>query len=196
MKYDIYKRLEAVDKLKARTSDKRHLTIINNFLRHATLEVCGYWEGILIPEMVVEHPVYNFHSPEGHVVYDGMDAVRRMYVGFVEEGSTVMFHTNAHVAVSDDGIFFEYVNNRYFKGAALIKQGVQVDDPAGDYMSSHTNGMFWPYDERCRMIGENVYRGNDRRIRRIPADEVITQEDCRKHLLPLIPPLEACSLPA
>ncbi|WP_326543661.1 hypothetical protein [Pseudorhodoferax sp.] len=195
MKLDIYKRLHAVDRLLERTTDKRHRTIVNNFLRHATLEVCGLWEGILIPEMTVEHPVYRFHTPEGFTLYDGMDAVRRMYIGFVEEGSTVMYHTDAHVAVTDEGMFFEYVNNRYFKGAALLRQGIDVDDPKADYMSSHTNAMFWPYDERCRMIGEHVYRGNDRKIRRLDPSEVITQEDCRTHLLPRAPRLEDCYLP-
>lgn len=197
MKLDIHKRLHAVDQLLERTTDHRHRTIIKNFLRHATLEVCGLWEGILIPEMTVEHPIYRFHTEHGLQIYDGMDAVRRMYIGFVEEGSTVMYHTDAKVAVCDQGLFFEYVNNRFYKGAVLAKQpGAGTDiDPDGDYLSSNTNAMFWPYDERCRMIGEHVYRDRDRRIRRIDPSEVITQEECRQHLLPRAPALEECYLP-
>jgi len=195
MKLDIHHRLAYVDRLLERSSDRRHRTIINNFIRHATLEVCGLWEGILIPEMTVEHPVYRFHTDKGHTLYDGMDAVRRMYISFVEEGSTVMYHTDGHAAVTDEGLFFEYVNNRYYKGAALLALGEQVPDPEADYLVSHTNSMFWPYDERCRMIGEHVYRGRDRTLRQIPASEVITVEDCRRHLLPRIPPLEECFLP-
>ena len=52
-----------------------------------------------------------------------------------------------------------------------------------------TQAMYWPYDDEARVIEERVYRGNDRRIRRCKPEEVITSQECRDKLLPLLRPV-------
>jgi len=64
MKFDITTRLKVVERLIDRTTNPRHRAILLNYDRHSTLEVCGYYEEILGPDMTVEHPHYVFHSPQ------------------------------------------------------------------------------------------------------------------------------------
>jgi hypothetical protein len=105
MKFDILQRAPALDALIAKTSDRRHLAILENYRRHAILEVCGLWEGILEPDMIVPHPVYRFHTPKGTRIIDGMDAVRAEYQTYANQNTTVIYHTEEHVAVNDDGLY-------------------------------------------------------------------------------------------
>ena len=64
MKFDITTRLKVVERLIDRTTNPRHRAILLNYHRRSTLEVCGYYEEILGPDMTVEHPHYVFHSPQ------------------------------------------------------------------------------------------------------------------------------------
>jgi hypothetical protein len=189
MKFDITQRAPALDALIAKTTDRRHLAILENYRRHAILEVCGLYEGILAPDMIVPHPVYRFHAPKGTRIIEGLDAIRGEYESYVEQNTTVIYHTEEHVAVSDEGFFTEFVSHRFWPGKVLAAQGDSIDDPDAMYMVMLTQAMFWPYDDKARVIEERVYRGNDRKVRRCNPDEVITMADCRKHLLPLLRPV-------
>lgn len=189
MKFDITQRLPGVDRAIARTSNKRHLAILENFRRHSILEVCGLWEGILAPDMMVPHPVYRFHSPKETRIIDGMEAVRAEYQSYLNQRSTVIYHTDEYVAPCDEGLFAEYVAHRFYPGEVLAKMGDAIDDPSATYLVSLTQAMFWPFDEQARVIEERVYRGNDRKVRRCDPDEVITVEECREKLVPLLRPV-------
>ena len=186
MKFDITKRLPGVDREIARTTNRRHLAILENFRRHSILEVCGMWEGILEPDMIVPEPIYRFHSPKETRVIEGMEAVRKEYVSYVADKTTVIYHTNETIAANDDGLFTEYVSHRFFPGEYLKRLGDSIDDPAATYLVSLTQAMFWPYDDQARVIEERVYRGNDRKLRRCDPSEVITMQECREKLLPLL----------
>lgn len=189
MKFDITKRLPEVDVALARTDNPRHIAILKNYVRHANLEVCGLWEGIVAPEMMVEHPVYVFHSPQGIRVLDGMQAVRDEYASYEKLGNTVIYHTDGEIFVDDGGFMTEYVSNRFWPGELLQALGDDIDDPQATYLVSMTQAMYWPYDERARVVAERVYRGSDRVIRKCEPDEVITMEECREKLLPSLPPV-------
>lgn len=186
-KIDITQRMKVVDDLIAKTTNRRHWAILNNYKRHADLEVCGMWEGILEPDMMVEHPVYKFHSPLGMRVLDGMEAVRAEYIKYTKEASSVMYHSDERITVDDSGFYTEYVTHRFYRGETLMEQGVTVDDAAAVYLSSNSQMMYWPYDNDARCAGERVYRGADRVIRKAHPDEVITIDECRDKLLPGLP---------
>jgi hypothetical protein len=55
LKFDLTRRWKlSIDRL----MNPRSKAILENYRRHANLEVCGLYEQILTPEMTVEHPVY------------------------------------------------------------------------------------------------------------------------------------------
>jgi hypothetical protein len=188
-KFDILNRAPAMEAEIARTTNKLHLRILENYRRHAILEVCGMYQDILVPEMIVPNPVYRFHTPKGTRVIEGMADVRAEYQQYEREGTTVIYHTQEHCAVNDDGLYTEYVSHRFFPGKILAAMGDSIDDPDAIYMATLTQSMFWPYDSEARLVEERVYRGNDRKIRRCDPDEVITVQECRDKLLPLLRPL-------
>ncbi|MGE4239994.1 hypothetical protein [Ramlibacter sp.] len=189
MKFDILQRAPAMEAAIARTTNKRHLAILENYRRHAILEVCGLYEGILAPDMIVPNPVYRFHTPKGTRVIEGMEAVRAEYQSYVDQNTTVIYHTQEHCAVDDDGLYTEYVSHRFFPGKVLLAMGDSIDDPDATYMATLTQSMFWPYDEEARLVEERVYRGNDRKLHRCEPDEVITMQECRDKLMPLLRPV-------
>lgn len=190
MKFDITKRLAEVDEAMARIDNPRHLAILNNYVRHANLEVTGLWHGIVAPDMMVPHPIYRFHSPAGLRVIEGMEAVQKEYASYADEGSSVIFHTEGHIAVKDDGFLTEYVGHRFWPGSVLQRNGEKdIDDPKATYLVSNTQAMWWPYDEMGRVREERVYRGADRTIRKCDPAEVISVEEAREKLLPLTPPV-------
>lgn len=189
MKFDITQRAPSLEALIAKTTNKRHLAILENYRRHAILEVCGMYEGILAPDMIVPHPVYRFHTPKGTRIIDGMEAVRAEYETYESQNTTVIYHTQEHTAVNDDGLYTEYVSHRFWPGEILAAQGDDVSDPDAMYMVTLTQAMYWPYDDDARLIEERVYRGNDRKVVRCAPDEVITVQECREKLLPLLRPV-------
>jgi hypothetical protein len=189
VKFDITQRAPSLEALIAKTTNKRHLAILENYRRHAILEVCGMYEGILAPDMIVPHPVYRFHTPKGTRIIDGMEAVRAEYETYESQNTTVIYHTQEHTAVNDDGLYTEYVSHRFWPGEILAAQGDDVSDPDAMYMVTLTQAMYWPYDDDARLIEERVYRGNDRKVVRCAPDEVITVQECREKLLPLLRPV-------
>ena len=68
MKYDIRQLTLAADTLLKTTTEPLHRKILNNYRRHAMLEVSGRYEEIFAPDMTVEEPFYRVHTPEGQVV--------------------------------------------------------------------------------------------------------------------------------
>jgi hypothetical protein len=187
MKFDITKRLPEVDAALSRTDNPRHIAILKNYIRHANLEVSGLWSGILAENMMVENPVYVFHSYLGVRRLEGMDAVREEYKSYENLGNTVIYHSDGHIMVDDFGFMTEYVSHRFWPGSLLRSQGDDIDDPNAIYLVEHTQMMVWPYDDRARVIGERVYRGGDRKIRKCEPSEIITMQECRDKLIPTLP---------
>lgn len=191
MKFDITKRLPEVDEALARTDNPRHIAILKNYIRHANLEVSGLWEGIVAPNMMVENPLYIFHSPQGLRIIEGMEAVRAEYSSYEKLGNTVIYHTDGHIMVNDHGFMTEYISHRFWPGKLLRELGDDIDDPDATYLVSLSQMMHWPYDEHARVIGERVYRGSDREIRKCEPQEIITMEECREKLIPVLPPVHS-----
>jgi hypothetical protein len=67
--------------------------------------------------------------------------------------------------------------------------GDDVDDPEATYMVTLTQMMCWLYDDQARLIEERVYRGRDRNIARCRPEDVVSSEECRAKLMPLLPPV-------
>jgi hypothetical protein len=189
MKIDITKRLPEVDAAIAKTDNPRHLAILKNYTRHAILEVCGLYEDIVAPDMIVPHPIYRFHEPNGFRILDGMAAVKAEYQSYAEVNNTVMYHTDGVIVVHDQGFLTEYTSNRFWPGKLLRDLGDEIDDPEATYLVTMSQAMAWPYDDQARLIEERVYRGRDRKIRKCVPEEIVTVQECRERLLPIMPPV-------
>jgi hypothetical protein len=190
-KKDIAVTISAADRLLETTENPLHRRILENYRRHAILEICGEWERIFAPEMSVEHPVYYFNiAGMDGVVADGADAVKEVYRTLAETQTCVMLVEDEQLWVDDWGFASNSMFVTYQRGHDLIEKGLAVDDPDGYYCEYQHFAMIWPYDERGRMKGEHVYENKAlHRIERIAEEDFITVADARARLLPLLRPL-------
>jgi hypothetical protein len=75
-------------------------------------------------------------------------------------------------------------------GSALLTMGVDADANAM-YLAGSGIVTVWPYDARCRLIGEDVweYDASERQFIKLEPADVLTTEQAGELLGPLIKPL-------
>ncbi|MEV0084466.1 hypothetical protein [Saccharopolyspora sp. NPDC050642] len=90
-----------------------------------------------------------------------MAEVKAFYQSLVEANAVVMWVNNQDISVNDTGFsgeleFFEFVPEAMLGGETVFGS-VQSGVPGEVYPLKRTLAFHWPYDERCRLIGEHVY---------------------------------------
>jgi len=190
-KLDITQTMAAADKLLSQLDNPRHRRIISNYRRHALAEISGNWELIFDPEMTVEDPVYDqiLARVDEPLRFRG-EQVREHYKKVADLGRNVLVFTEENIAVGDHGFGHEACWTGYFQGRdlrALFGQEALEED--GWYARNVRAVLFWPFDERCRMIGERG-REIESEIVSIPEEDVVTGEEAKRLLTPMINELE------
>jgi hypothetical protein len=188
-KLDIAKTVQAQDRLLEVLENPLHRQIIENQRRHVLLEILLRWEEILSPEMTVEEPVYILNVVGDGGYLRGRKAVGDFYHSWSLTGQNVVVVENEEMLVGDRGLAKEGFMNQYFRGDSLQKLGFDIDDQDGWYIRKSRMLSFWPYDERARMIGEHSTSIGSPELIKIPADEVIFQDEVDRKLTPLLRPL-------
>jgi len=138
-------------KLLDQTTNPLHRAMLLNFWRHVHLEGSGQFDRIVAPDMMIDHPVYWGANP---AVIDGKEGVLAFYNSV---GEAVLWNSDDRLAVADWGICDELTFHQLASGSDLRALGYDVDDPAGLYHVSSRQAFIWPYDERARLAGENLY---------------------------------------
>ncbi len=187
-KFDIRKNVQEHDRLLAILENPRHRRIIENYRRHALLEVMGYWEKIFEPDMTVEVPIYKFNymGINGDIV--GED-VRKFYKEFAESGRSAIVVTDETIVVGDEGFGTKAYQTQFFTGETIRELGFEAEDPKAWYSFKQLIISFWPYDRKCRMIGEWGSSVGQPEIERVDEADVISVQDARVALEPLLRPL-------
>jgi hypothetical protein len=184
-KLDITMLTRAADGLLEHVENPRHRRLLENYRRHALLEVTGRWEQIFVPDMTVAHPVYYLNINRTSVTLDGYEEVIAFYRTLTDTQSNVIVLEHEQLAVADWGLASEAMFNSYVRGH-VIPDG----DPDLHYVVRQRIAMHWPYDERGRLIGEHVYEHADHlEVIEVPEEEFITLAEAREKLDPLIRPL-------
>lgn len=191
-KFDIASVNRIIDRLIEITTNPRHRFLLLAFSRHRYLEMAGRYEEIFAPEMMVEHPVYHMQAIGITVKLDGAEAVRGLYSMWASTNQAVFESEQEQVAVSDNYVFSVATARQQVLGNSLIANGIDVDDENAYYSyRAHGVQQIWPYDDRGRLVGEDVWEpepGSAEIIKLDPTD-VMTTEEARNILKPLIKPL-------
>jgi hypothetical protein len=191
-KLEITMLTRAADELLAVTENPLHRQILENYRRHAILEVTGNWQQIFTPEMTVEHPVYRVNGGGMSMTLDGLDQVQAFYQGLSATETTVMVLEDENIAVADWGFASEAIFHTYVTGAAAAASFARGEggfdaDPERFYVNRRRLAMIWPYDERGRMIGEHVYvHDDDSATVEVPQSDFITFDEACEQLLPTL----------
>ena len=189
-RFDITETNIAVRRLIETTENPRHLYLLQTYDRHRNLEMAGRYEEIFAPEMTVDEPVYHFNLLGKCFTLDGADAVKGVYHEWTDTAQCVFYAEDEKLAVSDDMIVSTSMLYQQTLGSALAAEGAPVD-PDAMYLMKSAEHMIWPYDDTGRLIGEDVWEYDETVREIIPLDptEVLTVEQARKLLDPLIKPL-------
>jgi hypothetical protein len=190
-KFDITKTNVAVERELEKTQDPLHHYLLMAYNRHRYLEMAGRYEEIFTPEMTVEQPVYRF-ALIGLPAFklDGLDQVVSMYSHWADTSQSIFYSQDETLAVGDNMIVTRTILYQQQLGSELRQRGIDVDEDAM-YLAKANIAMIWPYDDRGRMIGEDVWEYDDAEhdfIKLDPADVVSTKQ-AAELLDPLIKPL-------
>jgi hypothetical protein len=181
----------AVRELIEVTKNPRHRYLLQAYDRHRNLEHAGRVEEIFAPEMMVEHPVYRFNMlGQPPMALEGREQVEPLYRLWAETHQSIFYTQSETVAVGDDMVVSTMVGYQQTLGSALVAAGVEADE-AAMYLLRGRVAMLWPYDERGRLIGENVweYDPSEHELIKLAPEDVLTTQRAAELLDPLITPL-------
>jgi hypothetical protein len=188
--FDIRNTNMAVERLLEVTDNPRHRYMLEAYNRHRYLEMAGRYEEIFAPEMTVEHPVYRFDFYGQEVLLGGREQVEAVYREWTETDQCVFYLDSEELAIGDTMIVSRSLLYQQTLGAALVEMGFDADADAM-YLAGTRIVMAWPYDQRCRMIGEDVweYDTSERRFIKLAPADVLSAERAGELLDPMIKPL-------
>ena len=122
---------------------------------------------------------------------EGQEAIQAMYHGWAETNQSIFYGEDETLAVGDNMVVSRGTLYQQQLGSALRdERGVDTGTDAM-YLMKANIAMIWPYDDRGRMIGEDVwgYDDADRDFIRLDPADVVTTEQAAKLLDPFIKPL-------
>ena len=106
----------------------------------------------------------------------GREQVEPLYQHWSETNQTIFFIEEEQIAVGDDTVGSRTLGYQKVLGADLSLPGVEAD-PEAMYLVRARVAMIWPYDEQCRLVGENVWEYDEsaRQVFKLdPADALTT----------------------
>jgi hypothetical protein len=211
-KHDITKTNIAITKLLETTTNPRHRFMLQAYDRHRNLEMAGRFDEIFAPEMMSEKPVYHMHANKTNAKLEGQEAVKSLYRMWAETNQSIFYTENEQVAVADNYIasvttVYQQVSGKAltmnavlshlpgFMSEAVLKRvlatkGFTPDDNSM-YIYKNVIQMIWPYDDRGRLVGEDVWEPDPDKaeITKLDPSEVLTTAQSARLLDPLIKPL-------
>lgn len=188
---DISRQNVAVEKTLEQTDNPRHRYLLQSYLRHRYLESAGRWKEILEPELTVDHPYYRFDLiGQERFALDGPEQVAALYEHWTKTDQCVFYVEGETVAVGDFLVVGRGIGYQQTLGAELAAAGVDAD-PEAMYLSKSQICMVWSYDERCRLIGEDVWEFDDaeKALYKLDPADVLTAAQAGELLGPSIKPL-------
>jgi len=184
----VYACMEPTAALLEQTRNPLHRAILLNFWRHVHLEGSGQYERIIADDMTADHPVYRVAWGANPAVIEGKDGVLAFYRSV---GEAVLWNSDDLIAVADWGVADELTFHQIAPGAVLKALGYAVEREEAIYHVSSRQAFLWPYDERARLKGENLYEDKTSlMIEEIDPSEAITPARVREIHLQLLANLE------
>ena len=206
---DITKINVAIDRLLDVTTNPRHRYILMSYARHRALEFSGHYEDVVAEDMMNPHPVYTIRALGVNMLIDGKDEVRALYRNWAETNQCVFYIEDEQVAVADSFVASRLVVYQQIWGGTLVGTKVLSHLPKGlsrelflemlklrkiplevDWMYLYRNleQWFWPYDDRGRLLGEDVFEidRSAAEIRKLEPSEVLTAARASELLAPII----------
>ncbi len=188
---DITKQNVAVERVLAETENPRHRYLLQAYLRHRYLESAGRYEEILEPDLTVDSAHYRFDLVgRDRFELHGTEQVAMVYKHWTDTDQCVFYVEDETVAVGDHLIVGRGIGYQQTLGSELVDGGDDVD-PGAMYLVRSAICMIWPYDDQCRLLGEDIWEWDPSQRRNIKLDpaDVLTAKGAGELLAPFIKPL-------
>jgi hypothetical protein len=209
---DITKSNIGIDKTLAVTTNPRHRYILMSYSRHRYLEFSGRYDEVLTDDMMVENPVYNLHALGFNTTISGKDHVRSLYKYWADTNQCIFYGENEQVAVADNFVASTVMAHQQVWGGSILSskalgllpkglsselllklldmKGVKAE-PDCMYLYSNFEETIWPYDDRCRLMREDVMEPDPSaaKITKLDPADVLTTAQAAQLLAPLVQPL-------
>jgi hypothetical protein len=212
LNFDITKSLQPVEQLVTVTSSPRQRYLLLAFLRHLYLEMSGQYDDVLSDDMMVETPVYNLHALGFNTTITGKENVRSLYKFWADTNQTVFYGENVQAAVADGYIALTVQAHQQVWGGSilsskalgLLPKGLSSElllkllaakgleaKPDQMYLYSNFEESIWPYDDRGRLLREDVLEPlpQNAQITHLDPADVLTTAQAAAALAPFIKPL-------
>lgn len=209
---DITKINVAIDALLETTTNPRHRYILMSYARHRALEFAGQYQDVVADDMMNPHPIYTIRALGCDLTIDGKDEVFKMYQNWSDTNQCVFYLEDEQVAVADNfvasrltvyqqlwggtlagtkvlGVLPKGLSKELFiEMLAIRKIPVELDTM---YLYKNVEQWFWPYDDRCRLMREDVLEldRSAAEIMRLDPSQVLTAAHSSQLLAPIIKPL-------
>ena len=149
-KLDIRQTNDAIDRLLAVTTNRRHRFMLLAYYRHRFLEIAGRYEEIFAPDMMAPTPTYRLKLAGADVTLPGAEAVKGLYGMWGDSSQSVFYIETEQVAVADNFIASVSTTYQQLHGKAMVANGLTVEDPDAYYLYKMKGvQMIWPYDDQC-----------------------------------------------
>jgi hypothetical protein len=188
---DIRDQNQAVERVLEATDNPRHRFLLQTYLRHRYLESAGRYLEILDPRMTVAHPVYRFSLiNQGRFTLNGLEEVAMLYKHWTDTNQCVFYVADETVSVGDHLVVGRGIGYQQTLGSELAGAADDVD-PDAIYLTRSQIAMIWPYDDECRLLGEDVWEFDDseRAYFKLDPSDVLSTAQAAELLNPLIKPL-------
>ncbi|MFC9355124.1 hypothetical protein ACFTZB_00870 [Rhodococcus sp. NPDC057014] len=184
---------EEIDEQIASTMDPRHQAILRTYMWHAAFELCGEVDSLFAPDMMVDNPVYKILGlgTDTLQVHRGKESVRKRFYENLNEAIVLAYDETR--AVADWGLAFFCTVGTVVTAQQLAATGHAVDDPTATYLIEHFCGERWPFDDRARLVGEEVYQIGDPVISKLAPEDVFTVEERNAAVRRFLPTASALS---
>jgi hypothetical protein len=212
IRHDITKTNHAVRQLIERTENPRHRFLLMVHDRHRNLEMAGRYEEIFAPDMTVEKPVYHLRVNDMGVRLEGAEAVKSLYHMWAATNQSVFYTVTEQLAVADNFVASVAIACQQVSGRTLTSNKALsylprfISKPllrrtlarkafkaskTGMYLYKNLYHMVWPYDDRGRLLGEDIWEPEPERaeITKLAPADVLTTQEAGRLLAPLIKPL-------
>jgi hypothetical protein len=211
IRHDITQTNRVVRDLIAKTENPRHRFLLMAYDRHRNLEMAGRYEELFAPDMMVPRPAYHLEVHGTSLELHGED-VKNLYRMWAATNQAVFYVDSEQLAVADNfvasvSVGYQQVSGRSlffdkvlpwlpgFLAKRVVKRVLAAETFEADgnsmYLYKNTFQMIWPYDDRGRLLGEDIYEPNPENAEIVKLDpaDVLTTEASARVLNPLIEPL-------
>jgi SnoaL-like protein len=149
----------------ATTENPRHKKLLEEVANHMEAEINGRLEPLMAT--LTAQPIYHFWrvGPE-NMVLKGYEAVAGFYSNMFNSGGEQFHVVLDRIIVDDGGVITEGQVRQVYKREAL--QAMGVTEANGHAITDHplwlSNAQLitvWPADPQAKLVGEDIYFGED-----------------------------------